>query len=42
MINYDLPLGSTKETSLQIDDKLNFFQTHSQNLTLSLMWAIGQ
>lgn len=40
MFNYDLPLGSTKETSILVDDKLNFFQTHSQNLTMSLMWVL--
>ena len=41
MLNYDYPLGSTKETSVEYDDKRNFFETHSQSLTMSLMWSLG-
>ena len=41
MINYDYPLGATKETSVEYDDKRNFFQTHSQSLTMSLLWNLG-
>ena len=41
MLNYDYPLGATKETSVEYDDKRNFFETHSQSLTMSLLWNLG-
>lgn len=41
MINYDYPLGATKETSVEYDDKRNFFETHSQSLTMSFLWNLG-
>lgn len=42
MINYDYPLGSTKETSVEYADKRNFFETHSQSLTMSLLFSLGK
>lgn len=41
MLNYDYPLGSTKETSVETADKRNFFETHSQSLTMSFLWNLG-
>jgi len=41
MLNYDYPLGATKETSLEYDDKRNFFETHSQSITMSFLWNLG-
>lgn len=41
MLNYDYPLGATKETSLEYNDTRNFFETHSQSLTMSLLWNLG-
>ena len=40
MLNYDYPLGSTKETSVEFDDKRNFFETHSQSFTMSFLWKL--
>ena len=40
MLNYDYPLGATKETSVESVDKRNFFETHSQSLTLSLLFSL--
>lgn len=41
MLNYDYPLGATKQNSFESVDKRNFFQTHSQSITMSIMWRIG-
>lgn len=41
MLNYDYPLGATKETSVEYDDKRNFFETHSQSITMSFLWNLG-
>lgn len=38
MINYDYPLGSTKETSVTDKVSRTFFETHSQSITLSLLF----
>jgi opacity protein-like surface antigen len=40
MLNYDYPLGSTKETTVDNGDKRNFFETHSQSLTMSILWRL--
>lgn len=40
MLNYDYPLGSTKETMLENANKRNFFETHSQSLTMSILWKL--
>lgn len=40
MLNYDYPLGGTKETSVESVGKRNFFETHSQSLTLSLLFNL--
>lgn len=36
MLNYDYPLGSNKQTEING----NFFQMHSQSITMSLLWAL--
>lgn len=41
MINYDYPLGSNGQTSVEGQDgSRNYFQQHSQSLTMSLMWKL--
>ena len=40
MLNYDYPLGSTKETTVDYGDKRNFFETHSQSITMSILWRL--
>ena len=40
MLNYDYPLGSTKETTVDDGDKRNFFETHSQSITMSILWRL--
>lgn len=38
MINYDYPLGATKETSVSNQVSRSFFEAHSQSLTMSLLF----
>lgn len=40
MLNYDYPLDSTKETFVTRKDDRNFFELHSQSLTMSIMFRI--
>lgn len=38
MLNYDYPLGSTKETAVTGKDTRSFFESHSQSITMSLLF----
>ena len=40
MVNYDYPLGNSQQTTVETGNSRNFFESHSQSITMSLMFVL--